>query len=66
MEEPTPTRVEMLDGMCMSLWSTKAITREVGDVHTMMEGTAFPSPEPRLSSYQSPRRMTAHCSIFWR
>ena len=64
MEEPTPTRVEMLDGICMSLWSTKAITREVVMVHTMMGRDCLPVSSTTFKFMPKPRRMTAHCSIF--
>ncbi len=65
MEEPTPTRVEMLDGICMSLWSTKAITREVVMVHTMMGRDCLPVSSTTFKFMPKPRRMTAHCSIFF-
>ena len=47
------------------LWSTKAITREVVMVHTMMGRDCLPVSSTTFKFMPKPRRMTAHCSIFF-
>ena len=42
IEEPTPTSVEILPGICITLESTKAIISDVAIVHTIIGKDVFP------------------------
>ena len=65
IEEPTPTSVEILDGMCITRHSTKAITSDVVMVETMIGSELAPTLAiwPRLRP--KPSRITAYCRIFF-
>ena len=60
MEEPTPTRVEIFDGICMILCKANAITREVVMVDRIMGRDCLPVSSTTLKFIPNPRRITAH------
>ena len=64
MEEPTPTRVEMLEGTFISLWRAKATTREVVMVDRMMGRDWSPTLAISDRFRPKPSRITAYCKIF--
>ena len=64
MEEPTPTRVEIFPGMCITLLRTKAMTREVVMVQMMMGRDWRPVSRITDRFRPKPRRMTAYCRTF--
>ena len=65
MEEPTPTSVEILPGMCMTRHSANEMTSDVVMVDTMMGSELAPTLaiSPRLRP--KPNRITAYCKIFF-
>ena len=64
IDEPTPTSVEILRGMCSARHSAKEMTSEVVMVQTMMGSELAPTLAicPRLRP--KPSRTTAYCKIF--
>ena len=64
MEEPTPTKVEILEGIRRALCSTKAMSRETAMVQTMMGRDCLPVFSTTVKSRPNPRSTTAHCSTF--
>ena len=64
MEEPTPTRVEILVGIPISLCSRKATTREVVMVETMMGREVRPTRATSVMFMPKPSSTTASCRIY--
>ena len=64
MEEPTPTSVEILHGMCITRHSTNEMTSDGVMVETMMGRELAPTLaiSPRLRP--KPSKITAYCRIF--
>ena len=60
MEEPTPTRVDILDGIFMALCKTYAMIREVVMVEIMIGRDCLPVSRTTLRFIPKPRSMTAH------
>ena len=63
MEEPTPTRMEVLEGTLIILRSSHAMIREVLMVHTMIGSDCFPVCKMTPRFIPNPSRTTAVCRI---
>lgn len=63
MDEPTPTRIEVLDGTFMILRSNHAIIREVLMVQMMMGRDCFPVCRITPRFIPNPSRTTAVCKM---
>ena len=65
IDEPTPTSVEILPGMCISLCSSHATTSDVVIVTTMIGSDCLPVCQMTDRFMPKPSRMTAYCSTFF-
>ena len=64
MDEPTPTSVEMLDGMCSARWRPHAMARAVVMVHTMIGSDCAPVLTTTARSMPKPSSTTAAWSTY--
>ena len=60
IDEPTPIRVDIFEGMCMTFCSTKAITSEAVIVQTIMGRDCTPVWNITFRFIPKPSNMTAH------
>ena len=65
IDEPTPTKVEILPGICITLHSTKAMTSEMVIVLTIIGSDCFPVSTMTCRFKPKPSSTTAHCRIFF-
>jgi len=65
IEEPTPTKVEIFDGICIALCSTNEIISEVVIVPIIIGNDCFPVFSITERFKPKPSRMTAYCKIFF-
>jgi hypothetical protein len=65
IEEPTPIRVDMFDGMCITLWSAKAMISEAVIVPIIIGSDCFPVSNTTERFNPKPKRITAYCRIFF-
>ena len=64
MEEPTPTRVEILAGTCMALFNRAAMHSEVAMVAIMIGRDCLPVSRITFRFSPNPIKITAYCRIF--
>ena len=65
IEDPTPTRVAVFAGMCISFCITQAMMREVAMVDKIMGSDCFPVSRTTDKFRPNPSRITAYCRIFF-
>lgn len=66
IEEPTPTKTEILLGMRINLCNRKAMTRETKMVQIIIGSDCFPVSTITPRFKPKPSKITAACKIFWR
>jgi len=65
MEEPTPIKVEIFDGICIILCNTYEITSEVVMVPIIIGSDCFPVASITERFKPKPNRTTAYCKILF-
>ena len=64
IEEPTPTNVDILLGICIMRCSIYAITNDIVIVLIIIGSDCFPVSRITIRFIPNPKRMTAHCNTF--
>ena len=65
MDDPIPTKVDILPGILSALCSTNAIIKDVLIVPKMIERDCFPVSNMTDKFIPNPKRTTAYCRIFF-